>query len=147
MILLKELREKMDTLRALDADSQIFGSGSHKYKLNPILSDQALTEFEQTHNFNIPSEYKQFISEIGDGGFGPFYGLLSLEDNEDNTVDLSSDSSLVQSRPISLMKSVDEFSKKLESCKTNDEEEALWGEREKELDVIYNDACWTGLVL
>ncbi|PWV94438.1 hypothetical protein DFQ01_1303 [Paenibacillus cellulosilyticus] len=74
----KALANKLERLRALDKKQEIFGSNYHNYLLNPKLSEQEVEEFEMKNGIVIPSEYRYFICEIGNGGSGPCYGLLPL---------------------------------------------------------------------
>lgn len=46
---------------------------------NPCLSEEDIKEFEHKHCITLPDDYRTFISEIGNGGFGPGYGLLPLD--------------------------------------------------------------------
>jgi hypothetical protein len=76
------LERKMKTLRTLDKNFKLFGTQSHAYKLNPVLSEKDLSDYEKQYSLKIPKEYREFIAYLGDGGFGPFYGLLSLRNND-----------------------------------------------------------------
>lgn len=49
----------------------------------PVLSFSALKAFEQRYQITLPSEYVAFLTQIGNGGFGPYLediGLRQLED-------------------------------------------------------------------
>jgi len=76
------LEKKMKILQKLDKKFTLFGSENHKYKLNPPLSENELSDYEKQYNLVIPKEYREFIACLGDGGFGPFYGLLPLRNND-----------------------------------------------------------------
>ena len=76
---LKRIQNKLEQLRQLDKNFTLFGSNIHKYNLNPILSEDTLVNFETTHNITLPSEYKEFLTKIGNGGTGPAYGLEKFE--------------------------------------------------------------------
>jgi len=47
--------------------------------LNPPLRASAMATFEEHHEVSLPEGYRRFVLELGDGGFGPGYGLLTLE--------------------------------------------------------------------
>ena len=49
--------------------------------LNNCLSDNYIDKFEKNNNIKLPDDYKYFITEIGNGGIGPDYGLFSLEES------------------------------------------------------------------
>jgi len=82
---IETIKEKLARLKKIDSDLLIFGADSHKYNLNPVLSEDEVSAFEQRHNIHLPEEYRLFITQIGDGGAGPFYGLLSLYNNGDGS--------------------------------------------------------------
>ena len=82
MTSLEIIKEKLSRLKALDLDFLIFGADSHTYNFNPTLSENEVSVFEQEHNIRLPEEYRLFITQIGNGGAGPFYGLYTLKDNE-----------------------------------------------------------------
>jgi HEAT repeat protein len=56
-----------------------FGSDAHRFRLNPRLSDEQIAEFEQAHGILLPEDYRLFLTCAGNGGAGPFYGLLPPE--------------------------------------------------------------------
>lgn len=63
--------------------SAIFGADSHNFGLNPRLSEADAQAFEQDHHIVLPSDYRQFLTDIGNGGAGPFYGLFPLATMDD----------------------------------------------------------------
>jgi len=66
-------------LRAMaesDPDLLEFGAAVHRYRLNPPLSASELDAFEQQHGLALPEDYRHFLTEIGNGGAGPFYGVF-----------------------------------------------------------------------
>jgi SMI1 / KNR4 family (SUKH-1) len=82
---ISELIVKHDKLKKLDGGSffkkpqhKIFGSLSHKYKFNKCLTKNEVNNFENDHKIILPAEYKNFITQIGNGGSGPAYGLFEL---------------------------------------------------------------------
>jgi len=56
-----------------------FGSDKHQFRLNPPLSEGAVAEFESRAGVRLPENYRCFLLEAGNGGAGPYYGLLPLE--------------------------------------------------------------------
>lgn len=73
-----QLKKKLNQLAILDATFEVFGSESHQYHLNPCSQDADIQIFEAKHNITLPSEYRQFLLEVGNGGAGPGYGLYSI---------------------------------------------------------------------
>ena len=55
---------------------------SHKrISFNVPIELTKLIEIENYYEIELPAEYRAFITIIGNGGSGPDYGLLSLEDS------------------------------------------------------------------
>jgi hypothetical protein len=67
-----------------DPRRKVFGSGSHDYKLNPPLPVTVIEAFEGRHGVSLPEDYRHFITEVGDGGAGPYYGLLPFGKDDDD---------------------------------------------------------------
>ena len=82
---LHDLKEKHDKLKKLDggglfksATYKTFGSDTHKYKFNSCLTEDTLQSFVKSFGLTLPADYKYFLTQIGNGGSGPAYGLLPL---------------------------------------------------------------------
>ena len=73
---LLEVRDKIKGLRA--NPPSIFGSEDHGFELNPVLSEGAVIAFEQKHGVRLPDDYREFLTAVGNGGAGPFYGVFPL---------------------------------------------------------------------
>ncbi len=56
----------------------VFGSDAHEFALNNPLPEATLDQFERDLSIQLPHEYKLFITKIGNGGAGPFYGVFPL---------------------------------------------------------------------
>jgi hypothetical protein len=67
-------------LRALQQgrDPTVFGAVQHGYVLAPTLSEAEAKAFEEKHRIVLPGEYRAFLTEVGNGGAGPFYGIFPL---------------------------------------------------------------------
>ena len=68
-----------DRLRTLDARRVVFGSERHAYCFNPPVRLERVEEFERAFNVRLPTPYRSFITNLGDGGAGPFYGIEPLD--------------------------------------------------------------------
>jgi hypothetical protein len=66
-----------------DPERKLFGSNVHQYKLRPTLPRTVIDAFERQHSVAFPQDYKFFITEIGDGGAGPYYGLFPFGQHDD----------------------------------------------------------------
>ncbi|MAT13846.1 MAG: hypothetical protein CMJ46_01085 [Planctomyces sp.] len=73
------IAEKILQLNDLDRQCQAFGAAKHRYAFRPVLSTDHLKEFERDHAFQIPDELRKVYLELGNGGVGPHYGLLPLD--------------------------------------------------------------------
>lgn len=84
------IKQKIEQLKLQDENFEIFGADTHQYQFNSPLTEQELTVFEKQHRLQLPVDYRLFITTIGNGGMGPYYGLIPLEeailvsDNTDN---------------------------------------------------------------
>lgn len=56
----------------------IFGAIDHGFVLNPPRSEADVGAFETKYGIRLPADYRHFITQIGDGGAGPFYGVFPL---------------------------------------------------------------------
>jgi SMI1 / KNR4 family (SUKH-1) len=73
-----DVRERLARLAAESDAGKIFGSGSHRWQLEPPLSAAELAEVEAQLQVELPGEYRSFLLEAGRGGAGPAYGLFPL---------------------------------------------------------------------
>lgn len=78
---IERVKNKLDILGKADQNLKQFGSERHKYKLNSILSESAVSDFENEYAIKLPLEYRSFLKNIGNGGAGPFYGIEKLFDS------------------------------------------------------------------
>jgi hypothetical protein len=64
--------------RLRSADTRTFGAESHRFLLNPPLTESAVRDFERQHKVELPPDYRHFLTAIGNGGAGPYYGVFPL---------------------------------------------------------------------
>src|SRR5690242_2351707 len=82
--------EKQTVLRLLgeldrrDRRRRVFGAASHQYKLNPPLPVSVIAAFEERHGVSLPEDYRRFVTEVGNGGVGPYYGVLPFGKDDDD---------------------------------------------------------------
>lgn len=50
-----------------DAGYKVFGSAKHKYRLNPVITLDAVHQFENQHHLTLPEEYVFFLTKVGNG--------------------------------------------------------------------------------
>jgi len=63
----------------IDKHREVFGASKHQYRLNPVVSIDKIHRFESQYNVKLPEEYIFFLTMVGNGGAGPYYGLYMLE--------------------------------------------------------------------
>jgi hypothetical protein len=73
----------LDELDRRDPKRKLFGSNGHQYKLRPPLPGSVIESFERQHGIALPQDYQYFITVIGDGGAGPFYGVFPFGQHDD----------------------------------------------------------------
>lgn len=64
--------------RLHEMKARVFGSEGHGFQMNPVLSESEVVAFERDHKILLPADYRQFMTELGNGGAGPFYGVFPL---------------------------------------------------------------------
>lgn len=57
----------------------VFGASSHQYKVDKKLSTKELAKWQAKTQVTLPEPYAQFLTEVGNGGAGPYYGIYSME--------------------------------------------------------------------
>jgi hypothetical protein len=62
----------------------VFGFDGHGFQMNPVLSESEAAAFERDHKIVLPPDYRQFVTKVGNGGAGPFYGVFPLGFMDDN---------------------------------------------------------------
>lgn len=83
----KEILAVLNEARKMDKKCEMFGASRHRYALNPPIRASFVRGEEERYEFKLPEDYFHFITEIGDGGAGPDYGIdpfVSLVEQRDN---------------------------------------------------------------
>jgi hypothetical protein len=76
------IRDVLTRLRT--AQPEVFGADAHRFQLNQPLPETEVTGFERKHKVRLPPDYRQFITAVGNGGAGPFYGIFPIGKMDDN---------------------------------------------------------------
>lgn len=141
-----EIIQKLEKLKAVDAQFRIFGSSSHEYRLNPPLLPEDFEKIEEKYSCSFPDDYKYFITNIGNGGAGPFYGLFPIEQQDDNHDMCSWEGGYLigdLSKPFphtdewNLPNSFWEGEPDLDQCENEEQEDELWEAWDKQLEEKY----------
>ena len=73
---------KIAELAAKDTEMKTFGASTfgngHQYRMDAVLPVDELADFEREYDVQLPKDYSEFLTHIGNGGIGPYHGLYSL---------------------------------------------------------------------
>lgn len=72
------IHAKLQALREADPELALFGAATHEYLLEPVKTAAQVSAFEREHGIVLPDDYRQYLLHVGNGGAGPFYGMLPL---------------------------------------------------------------------
>lgn len=76
--------EALNGLAKKDPKFKLFGAEAHQYRLNPPVRLGTIEAFEKKNRTTLPEDYKYFITKVGDGGAGPYYGVFRFGEHDDN---------------------------------------------------------------
>lgn len=71
--------EKLNELRGLDNSFKAFGSKKHKYIMSEVVSLAETESFENQYKIKLPSDYREFLIRVGNGGGRPILWLGKFE--------------------------------------------------------------------
>ena len=77
------LIQDLERVRANGSSFGIFGEDAHRYELHAPLLEEEISAFETEHGVHLPDDYRQFITRVGNGGAGPYYGLFRFGEMDD----------------------------------------------------------------
>ena len=72
------LIQDLERARASGTSFGMFGEESHGYELHAPLLETDVAAFENEHVIRLPDDYRQFLTRVGNGGAGPYYGLFQF---------------------------------------------------------------------
>ncbi|MDP9869512.1 MULTISPECIES: SMI1/KNR4 family protein [Streptosporangium] len=72
------IRRGIDALSEYDTDFGLFGARRHRYRFEPPLDEAALEAVEARIGVRFPADYRTFLTRLGNGGAGPYYGVHGL---------------------------------------------------------------------
>ncbi len=75
MLTRERILKILNRAREIDSGYENFGADGHRYRLNPPVSEAFVRGIEERYGFRLPEDYFRFITEVGDGGAGPDYGI------------------------------------------------------------------------
>lgn len=80
---IESIREDLERCKNAKRPPEIFGADAHGFILNPVVRKSTVTKFESKHGVKLPEGYRRFITEVGNGGAGPYYGLFKFQEMDD----------------------------------------------------------------
>ena len=72
---LERIAARLQLLASCDAELRVFGATHHGYRLDPPYGSDELAEVERAMGVSLPPEVRAFLTRVGSGGAGPYYGL------------------------------------------------------------------------
>lgn len=78
MLDIPKIRAVLDTASRWDMDLAQFACWSHAHLFNPVLPLEELAAWEELAKVTLPEDYRTYLTQLGNGGAGPAYGLFPL---------------------------------------------------------------------
>lgn len=76
---LDRIKNKLEKAMRKDTAFLVFGASSHKYRVDEKLTAKELADWQAKNQVTLPEPYTQFLTKVGNGGAGPYYGIYSIE--------------------------------------------------------------------
>ncbi|MBV6713946.1 SMI1/KNR4 family protein [Paenibacillus chitinolyticus] len=76
---LDRIKNKLGKAMRKDTAFSVFGASSHKYRVYEKLTAKELADWQAKNQVTLPEPYTQFLTRVGNGGAGPYYGIYSIE--------------------------------------------------------------------
>jgi len=73
----------LNELSRKDPQRKVFGANVHDYELRPPLPSADIELVEKRFSVRLPDDYKTFLTTIGNGGAGPYYGVFPFGQQDD----------------------------------------------------------------
>ncbi|MFV6030266.1 SMI1/KNR4 family protein [Streptomyces sp. NPDC056264] len=71
------VRERVLRLAEHPESDTVFGAQGHGFRLGPVMSEEQLQALEADLGVGLPAQYRSFLLQVGAGGAGPDYGLMT----------------------------------------------------------------------
>ena len=78
MLDIPKIRAILDTASRWDMDLAQFACWGHAHLFNPVLPPEELAAWEELVGVTLPEDYRAYLTQLGNGGAGPAYGLFPL---------------------------------------------------------------------
>ncbi|MFD5880023.1 SMI1/KNR4 family protein [Streptomyces yangpuensis] len=71
------VRERVLRFAEHPAAEAVFGARGHGFRLGPVMDEEQLRTLEADLGASLPAQYRSFLLQVGAGGAGPHYGLMT----------------------------------------------------------------------
>ncbi|MFJ4989778.1 SMI1/KNR4 family protein [Streptomyces sp. NPDC088732] len=71
------VRDRVLRLGELPDSESVFGARGHGFRLGPVMEEEQLQALEEAVGVDLPTQYRGFLLQVGAGGAGPDYGLVT----------------------------------------------------------------------
>lgn len=78
-----KVKKGLSKLKEVDPNFEFDCSSYHLYELNPVVDEDDILDFEEENGCRLPEKYREFLTQLGNGGAGPSYGILPLGEDYD----------------------------------------------------------------
>jgi hypothetical protein len=75
---LTTLRDQIMVLHRLDRGGVIYGADKHRWRIHERLDQPTNIRIEHDLGFPLPPSYRAYLTELGNGGAGPLFGIEPL---------------------------------------------------------------------
>ena len=75
MLDVPKIRAILDEASRWDMDYEAFGTEGHLHLLRPVFPLEELEAWEELMGLTLPEDYRIYLTQLGNGGAGPAYGL------------------------------------------------------------------------
>lgn len=76
---ISEIRTLANEGLCIDPDFKIFGANYHKWQFGEKVDMQQIRDYERDMKIILPQPLIRYLTELGDGGAGPDYGIYNLD--------------------------------------------------------------------
>ena len=73
------IQSVLQKARYWDMNFPLFGSNLHAHLFRPPLPERELDAWEELMELRLPADYRTYLTQLGNGGAGPAYGLMPFE--------------------------------------------------------------------
>ena len=147
---LHRIQQKLAQAKAADKDLEVFGASSHKYHLNPPVTEAEVLAFEEKYGVSLPEDYRAFVQTIGDANAqkldtmaGPYYGLYAFGTQVNDLVYAQTETYLKAPCALSPDMTQEEWEALSSSLLTDEEEDEDDFEDEEEVETTETEEEYT----